>query len=103
MESQLALGAADLTCGMEEFAALCEKSRPTKKCCSNEHQSLQVEDDFAQSDFNWIANLQLVAVLDLPVFELAVSTNLEEIVYFTDTSPPPLIQDRPVLFQSFLI
>lgn len=75
-----------------------------KSCCDDEVIKIKVEDtDIAKFDFK--IKKQVVEYL-LSVFlinNLLINSSTECINFWVDYSPPTLVQDIPVLVQSFLI
>ena len=94
-------------CSMSSAKSCCSKSKKacsdseTKDCCEDTSQFAKADIDFtpfALEDFQ----LNLPLLLPQPIsihFEANLTTQL---IRFQDYIPPPLIRNRPLLFQSFL-
>ncbi len=99
----LSVGAADVSCGMEKNANNCATKKQMKpNCCQDEIQLIQNDEDYTQqiTDFDFSTDFLLAFVTSyVELFE----SETNEIDFFADHSPPPLIKDIPVLLQTFLI
>ena len=103
VKSVVSIGTADVSCGMEKKANNCTSKKQMKKdCCEDEFVLIQNDEDFTQqvTSIDFFPNF-LIAFFVSYVELFENETN--EIDFFIDNSPPPLIKDIPVLIESFLI
>ena len=73
-----------------------------KKCCDNDFQSLDIDDDFSSKQTVSEFNPLLVAVFVYVYFQLNTLEGDNPIVY-ADYSPPPLDKNIQTLYQTFLL
>ena len=105
--SALVIVQGDLDCGMSKVE---QSSQPIsshhsiskKKCCQNNHLSLNVEDDFQQVWTLHDVNMQFVFAFVQTYINIILYSKVKENLY-ANYSSPPLRLDRHILFQSFLI
>ncbi len=102
--SELVLADGDLSCGMIEKTCATPSEYGfsfNKVCCENELIAVDLDDDFkldiAQVHDATDFVIAFVYVFLLPNFTTSATSNT--VVY----SPPPLKQNRQILFQSFLL
>lgn len=109
VKTALMLGHSDLDCGMEQMEMDCVNSPEqgaatlTKsKCCDNHYTSVESDDAvFSKTSLGSVNFEFLVAfAYTYAGIDLFVQDNSTPYTYY---SPPLLKQDRPVLFQSFLL
>ena len=105
MIAKVTLGEEHLDCGMamETEPAGCDDPESDHDCCDNEYTSVELDDNFAKSslqfEFDTEFALAFVSVFILN-FEAEIMPTDD---LFRDHSPPPLIIDRQVHFETFLI
>ncbi len=93
----------DLTCGMKKYESSCpmhqKKSEP---CCSNEHELHQLDDNYQHPVVLPVSPF----VLEIPFQLFNQNVNVfeaEKKVSFCFESPPEIIKDFSILYQSILI
>ena len=105
MMSKITLGEAELSCGMEMKTSPCEEEGQDEKhnCCDNEYTTVDVDDNFATTSFDFQLNPVFVIAF-VSVFVMQETDNYNEnIDFYKDYSPPPLGEDLQVLYDTFLI
>jgi hypothetical protein len=106
VESLLAIGHQDVDCGMMDMEPTTHDDGKTtfhkEPCCADQYTTYEIEDDYS-STVNSIG-------VDGQILFALVYTSLFSIYHSQDHSrpyvcydAPPLLQDIPVLNQSFLI
>ncbi|MFY0654366.1 MAG: hypothetical protein JXQ96_20180 [Cyclobacteriaceae bacterium] len=106
VETKLIIGAGELDCGMN-MVKTCETDTaiPTiqkKGCCDNHFVSLQIEDEYNSTSFEFNSDGKFLFTLAFAFFQINYEENADNTSY-REYYPPPLNQDVQVLFQSFLI
>lgn len=105
--SQMMLGSGKLDCGMPDMDTDCESEKgihyKTNPCCENHYQSLEVEDDYHQSNI-----VQLNINIDFAIALVHTFLNIElfsedDKPQYANYSPPLLLRDITVLNQVFII
>lgn len=103
VKTVLSVGAADVSCGMEKNANNCASTKKMKpNCCQDEFQLIQNDEDYSQQLTNFDFSPDFLISFIVSYVEL-YDRETNEIDFFADNSPAPLIKDIPVLIQSFLI
>jgi len=103
VETALVIGEAHIDCGMESEEEPC--ANPVVKsnnCCENEYTSMSIEDDYNTQAKQLNISPVFFSLFACTYLNLQPSTEVATIV-FRDDPPPPLNQNRQVLFQSFII
>lgn len=104
MESTLALGHVNLDCGMgmDHSDSMNGNVIKNNDCCENQYISVEVDDQFNSSiqkisfESKFVVTLAYT-LINRPVFEKAKKAT------FSDYSPPPLIPNLQVEYQTFLL
>jgi hypothetical protein len=103
VESTLAIGEAHIGCGMEEDSEPCANPvLKSKSCCDDKYISMQIEDDFNTQEKQSNVSPVFLFTFAYSYFNLQPTAVVADNV-FIPHSPPPLNQNRQVLFQNFLI
>ena len=106
MKSEVSLGATNLSCGMVSPKNDCEteskgENSLSRKCCDNRQFSVETYDDFQT-----ITKVEFKAVtLKMPPlfgFVLPIQ-GLDQKFGFSGLSPPKVVHDFQIDFQTFLI
>ncbi|MFY0686611.1 MAG: hypothetical protein JXQ90_05580 [Cyclobacteriaceae bacterium] len=102
-EIEMAMGKADVGCGMEESAATEEGFLITKqRCCQDKYLKLSLEDDFrTHVNAVEVSPSLLVKLADSFHNSVTIYRNTDKTV--SDRSPPIVNQNRRVLLQIFII
>ncbi|MDX2359469.1 MAG: hypothetical protein QNK23_01595 [Crocinitomicaceae bacterium] len=102
IKSQFSFLPHQLSCGMlEQTSNDCDEDAFSRVCCSNEHTSFQMDDDFVQYDAPVLA-----FVIDFKFPEIVFEVDFFELTTkyeFIGYSPPPTDEDIIILNQTFLI
>ncbi len=107
VERTISLGFEHLDCGMAEVKAKCsendenEQLRP-KPCCENQHELLQLDDEFDAKQSASQVNKTFLAAF-IHTFIDQIFSPVEKSTSYLNYSPPILEQDVQILFQTFLI
>lgn len=106
MMAKVTLGQEVLSCGMVmTYDSGCddETEEEDHGCCDNKYTQIDVDDNFADVSFD--LNLDpIFAATFITVFLLQEATVYDKNPdYFKDYSPPPLLEDLNVLYETFLI
>lgn len=107
--NKVMLGQGHLNCGMPDMDTDCESESnegihyKTNPCCENHYQSLEVEDDYHQSNI-----VQLNINIDFAIALIHTFLNIElfsedDKPQYANYSPPLLLRDITVLNQVFII
>jgi hypothetical protein len=77
----------------------------SKGCCKDETTIYKIEDNhnIAQVSYNYVKPFSALAITFSEFQFTSVSSLKEVIPQFADTSPPPLLRDRCILFSTFRI
>lgn len=106
MLSTITLAAKGLSCGMELSDTHCDdttKVSEEEHCCENHITQIQTDDDFAKAGLDIKFENSFIAEY-FSVFELGeVPNTSEKITSLADYSPPPIVIDLCILYDSFLI
>lgn len=106
MLSKITIAAKDLSCGMELADKHCDDTSKVSQqdhCCENHITQIQTDDDFAKAYFDVKFENSFIAEC-FPVYELgALVPRTKNIIAFADYSPPPIVSDLCILYDSFLI
>ena len=107
VDHQLMVGNSNLDCGMMDMDISCtthESKTVLKKknCCDNEYVSFDIEDDYNSGAEIISLNPQFLFAFTYTLYQLHLSEN-NQVVAFSDLSPPPLEQDIQSLYQTFLL
>lgn len=102
VKTTISLGESDLTCGMKMANDCNNHKQFKKKCCENDYQNIQVEEDYTPQSVDYTSNVNFAATF-LLVNSNFVSLSLEKKFNYNNHSPPLIVKDIPVLIQSFLI
>lgn len=103
MMSKITLGKEDLSCGMSMQVPDCDDKEEKSNCCDNEYTSVDTDDTFAKASFSLELDKNF-AIAFTSVFILNNTVSISsEADFYRDHSPPPLIKDFQVLYESFLI
>lgn len=104
MLSKITIADIDLSCGMEEMTSDCEHDVADEDhCCENLITQVSTDDNYAKACFDiefdnsFFTSIVSVFVLQ----EVTITSNKN--ISFADYSPPPLIQNLCILYDSFLI
>lgn len=102
VKTVLNLGKSDVSCGMKDVIKECSNHKQfKKKCCQNEFQKIQVEDDYTPQVADYNLETKFVSIF-LYITSNILNVELEEDT-FNNHSPPILVRNIPILIQSFLI
>ena len=94
---------ADVSCGMESKTNDCSTQPQIKNnCCQDDFQFIQNHEDYTQQITVFDFSTDFIVAFINSYIEL-FETEISELDFFTDHSPPPLIKNIPVIIQSFLI
>lgn len=107
MESSIGFGAKHLDCGMNMAMEHSEtgdnSSEDPNSCCENTTQHLQVDDDFQLKSLDFQIDFQSIPLV---FYFLQVNFNflpfVKQVLPGVET-PPLILQDFQILFQTFLI
>ncbi|WP_257670434.1 HYC_CC_PP family protein [Parapedobacter tibetensis] len=114
VKSTLSLGNAHLNCGMAtEQSGSMEGEYDNnqdhntrfmpKPCCENQHQLLQLDDDFKVQSPSIDVNLNFIVAYVQTYIGSFLFSREAKAQQYANYSPPLLKQDTQILFQSFLI
>ncbi len=106
--TKLVIGHQHLSCGMANMDEFCGDSEnrdlrfnsPT--CCENHYQIVETTDDFVQDAQKLNINIEFIAALFYTYIKLDVDSQTDN-HFYADDAAPPLIQDKQILFQTFII
>ena len=103
VKTELGLISTDVSCGMEKDENNCAKGTQMRSnCCQDQFNLIQMDEDYTQQLTNFQFSTDFLIAFVTSYIEL-FENETNEIDFFADHSPPPLIKDIPVLIQSFLI
>ena len=106
MMAGITLGQQQLSCGMDADipTSNCDDTDITDHgCCDNNFTKIQTDDNFAKAFFDLKLDKTFIATF-FSVFvlhELEIASTAK--TSFADYSPPPLLQDLNILYETFLI
>lgn len=102
VKTVLNLGKSDISCGMKNMTKECGNHKQfKKKCCQNEFQEIQIEDDYIPQIADYNLDTKFAALflfITSNIFNVETEENT-----FNNHSPPLLVRNIPILIQSFLI
>ena len=106
MLSAITIAAKDLSCGMEMIDTHCDYSTQVsedKYCCENLITQIQTDDNFAKACFDLKFENNYIPDF-INVFEQgAFSISSEGTIALANYSPPPIVFDHFILYDSLLI
>jgi len=108
VESTLSLGKADLSCGMEEMSCCDEASVNntgsiiiTDRCCSNDYFTSDADDFFDNSGNSFDRQILFINSFVTSLYNYVQQNDEPQIVFVS--SPPLILLDHQVLYQTFLL
>ena len=105
MDSAFALGEIDLDCGMgmdDHNNPMTDESIGSDQCCENEYVSIETDDQFNPTFEKSTIHPQFLVALAYTLADFPLLENAQTVA-FSDYSPPPLIPDVQVAYQTFLL
>ncbi len=105
VKSKLTFGNEQLDCGMYKNTPPCNygaNSIKAKSCCENDYISFELANDYQKEVINFELSTEFIFAFVYTHVEVRFATK-NHFVAQEDNSPPPLIEKRQILFQSFLI
>jgi hypothetical protein len=103
IKSQLSFLPSELSCGMKmENKKNCDDSESfSRVCCSNEHLSFELDEDF---NVDQVVTTAFISYFTIPTSLIEEYEFVNDITYsFLGYSPPPFERDIIIFNQSFLI
>lgn len=104
MLEEITIGQKYLSCGMALEDDGCEDDKKEEhSCCDNNYIAISTDDAFAKASFDIDFKVQFLATfVEVFVLQKHINTKQQE-THFKDYSPPPIIEDLPILYETFLI
>ena len=105
VDSELMVGAHELSCGMMDSDLSCEVSGANimaPGCCDNVSVTVDIEDEYQIARTDFILEVKFLFAFTY-TFLLNQLQDSEPLVAYVDDHPPPLEQDYQSLYQSFLL
>ncbi len=105
MMATITLGEKKLSCGMVAIVddACANEKDEEHSCCDNQYTKITTDDNFTPSQDSFQVPINFVAAF-VSVFVLQTEPLVSETAeIYALYTPPPLIKDIPVLYETFLI
>jgi hypothetical protein len=104
MLAEITLGEKHLSCGMAMVDSACgDEHAEDHYCCDNEYTKVSTDDDFAKASSSIeFQHVFFSAFISILVFDNFSVGELSE-TYYKNYYPPPLVEDLPLLYETFLI
>ena len=104
MLTEITLGEKHLSCGMAMADSACgDEHAEDHDCCDNEYTKVNTDDEFTKASFSiTFQDVIVTAFVIAFVFDHQVEEVSSETVY-TNYYPPPLVEDLPLLYETFLL
>lgn len=93
------------TCGMDMISTAAEEGTQLNNvpCCADEHIAFEGQDEVKPSA-EWSAEmLQMTAVAFVYSYQMLFAEESTQTTPFRDYSPPLLVKDLPVIYETYLI
>ncbi len=104
MLTEITLGEKHLSCGMAMIDSACgDEHAEDHDCCDNEYTKVNTDDQFTKASFSIeFQDVFLNAFISTFVFDNFTDEELSE-TFYKNYYPPPLVEDLPLLYETFLI
>jgi len=102
--TEITLGEKHLSCGMAMTDSACgDEHAEDHDCCDNEYTKVNTDDEFTKASFNTeFQHGFLSAFISTFVFDNITEEVVSE-TYYKNYYPPPLFEDLPLLYETFII
>jgi len=101
MESKISFFPQNLSCGMKSKVINTDQETFSEVCCTNEHDSFQLDDDFVKHLVHYAVFINNAVIPEKVVETVFIQSPAKR--EFIGYSPPLIEANKIVLHQSFLI